>query len=137
MVLLAGVHRSSGRFHKRRTSPRVGGPVTSQGPFDVPGGLSRELIASALEALFHSLTGGSDPCGPLQMEPSLCSLHSPSPGWSQLVPAAPGCSLFPALAQAVPSAQNALPSSVHLPFEASTQGFPLQGGTLSNHGQSV
>ena len=72
---------------------------------------------------------GSAPCQPLQMEPSLCSLHSPSPGWSRLlsVPCpGSGCALCPEC-----------PSSVHLPFEGLTQGFSPLGGTLSNHGQSV
>jgi len=66
------------------------------------------------------------------MEPSLCSLHSPSPGWSQLAPAGPGCSLFPALAQAVPSAQNFLytPIFACLPFVTLPPKKRILGGCL-------
>lgn len=100
----------------------------SQSLFDVQGGLSREIVASAMEALFSGLVGGLAPAGPLsRWNLLLGSLHSPSPGWPRLlsVPClSSGCSLFPEC-----------PSSGHLSFEGS-QGFPPLGETLSNHDET-
>lgn len=89
--------------------------MISQGLFDVPVGFSKGMLALAL---FPSLTGGR--------APARCSRRNlPFTHLTAQAPYGPDCPLFLVLAQAVPSAQNALHlCTCHL----KAQGFPLQRG---------